>query len=309
MLNYVWYALIVIGILTAAGRDLHELATNPHAGNTDLAVHLAPDPGAGAGEFRTALSFIGPLPPGIDTASRHEALIREKDGRTTVVLTLSDAAPSVLREVAQSQGTPHSLRATLTRSGDGRILVRWEPVRFQYLKAVTGAVVDMAGTAVEIALGLIGIMAFWLGLMKIAEEAGIVTLIARAVRPLMRRIFPDVPGDHPAVAAMVMNISANVLGLGNAATPFGLKAMEELQKLNPRAGTASNAMVTFLATNTSCITLIPATAIAVRAAAGSADPAIIIGTTLLASTGATVVAITLSKIFQRLRVFVPREEA
>lgn len=163
---------------------------------------------------------------------------------------------------------------------------------------MTKAAFDYAGTAVEIALGLIGIMALWLGIMKIAEEAGMVRLLARAVRPIARRLFPEVPPEHPAMGAMVLNIAANWLGLGNAATPLGLKAMEELQKLNPQKDTATNAMVMFLALNTASITLIPATIIAVRAQLGSKDPTEIIGTTIFASSCATVAAVTATKILE-----------
>lgn len=155
----------------------------------------------------------------------------------------------------------------------------------------------------QIAIGLIGIMALWLGVMKVAEKAGLITQLARLVRPLTIRIFPDIPADHPAVGSMIMNISANMLGLGNAATPFGIKAMEELDKLNPKKGVATDSMVTFLALNTSCVTLIPATAIAVRAAAGSSDPAIIIGTSFLASLTATIFAVTISKLLARIKMF------
>ena len=131
-------------------------------------------------------------------------------------------------------------------------------------------------------------MALWLGVMKIAEQAGLISIIAKVVKPITKFLFPDVPQDHPAIGSIIMNISANMLGLGNAATPFGLKAMEELDKINPEKGTATNAMCTFLAINTAGLTLIPATAIAIRAASGSSDPAIIIGTSLFASFCATV---------------------
>jgi spore maturation protein SpmA len=153
--------------------------------------------------------------------------------------------------------------------------------------------------AVEIALGLIGIMAMWLGIMKIAEEAGIIRYIAVALRPVTRFLFPDVPHDHPAIGSMIMNISATFLGLGNAATPFGIKAMEDLNKLNPNKGVATNAMCTFLVINTASFALMPATAIAVRAAAGSTQPAIIIGTTMFGSFTATVVGITAAKILEK----------
>ena len=118
------------------------------------------------------------------------------------------------------------------------------------IDAVTEAAISMAKTAVEIAIGLIGIMALWLGTMKIAEESGLIRIIARALRPITIRLFPDVPEDHPAIGSIVLNMAANILGLGNAATPLGLKAMEELQELNPNKDTATNAMCTFLAINT-----------------------------------------------------------
>lgn len=171
------------------------------------------------------------------------------------------------------------------------------------IDAVTKQAFKSAEVAVEIALSLIGIMTLWLGIMKIAEEAGLVRLLARAISPITRRLFPDVPADHPAMGSMLLNIAANWLGLSNAATPLGLKAMEELQKLNPKKDTASNAMVMFLGLNTASITLIPATIIGIRVAAGSANPEEIIGTTILASSVATTVAVIATKLLGRLRVF------
>ncbi|MCU0411789.1 MAG: nucleoside recognition protein [Bacteroidetes bacterium] len=168
------------------------------------------------------------------------------------------------------------------------------------LKAVTQAAIDFANTAVEIALGLIGVMALWLGLIKIAEEAGLVRLLTRMLTPITKRIFPDIPADHPAIGNIIMNTAANMLGLSNAATPIGLKAMEELNKLNPKPGTATNAMITFLAINTGGLILIPATAIAVRAASGSVNPGIIIGTSIFGAMCATVAGVTASKLLQRL---------
>jgi spore maturation protein A len=175
-----------------------------------------------------------------------------------------------------------------------------EPIRFVKLKAVTQAALDYASTAVTIALGLIGIMALWLGVMKVAEEAGLLKVVTRILTPVTKRLFPDVPPDHPAVSAMIMNTAANMLGLSNAATPLGLKAMEELNKLNPKVGTATNAMITFLTINTGGLILIPATAIAVRAAAGSANPGIIIGTSIFGASCATVAGVAAAKLLQRL---------
>lgn len=171
------------------------------------------------------------------------------------------------------------------------------------LPEVTKAAFDMAKASVDIAFGLIGIMALWLGILKIAEESGLDRLLARAIRPISKRLFPDVPHDHPAISSILLNLSANWLGLSNAATPFGLKAMEELQKLNAKQEVASNAMVTFLALNTAAITLIPATILGVRISLDSQNPTEIIGTTIFAGICATTVAVIAAKLLAKMPFF------
>ena len=171
------------------------------------------------------------------------------------------------------------------------------------IEAVTKAGLDSAGNAVTIAIGLIGVMALWLGVVKIADEAGLMKLLARAIAPVLRLVFPDVPRDHPAISSMMMNIAANMLGLSNAATPLGLKAMEDLQKLNPHPGVATNAMCTFLAVNTAGLQLIPASMIGLMASAGSKEPTAIIGTTVAASACAAVAGLTAAKLLERLPLF------
>jgi len=166
------------------------------------------------------------------------------------------------------------------------------------LGQVTSAAIDAAGLSVKIAIGLIGVMALWLGIMKVAEEAGVIKIIARIVRPITRRLFPSIPEDHPAIGAMVMNIAANNLGLSNAATPLGLKAMEELDKINPEKGKASDDMITFLVLNTSAITIVPATAIAIRASLGSVNPQKIVIPAIIAASMATLVGVTTVKLIQ-----------
>lgn len=167
-------------------------------------------------------------------------------------------------------------------------------------EGVTKGAIDAAKTAVEISIGLIGVMALWLGMMRIAERAGLVSFLARAINPVLRWIFPEVPKEHPAMGAIVMSLAANMLGLANAATPLGLKAMGELQDLNVDKETASNAMVMFMAINTANVQLIPATVIAILVAAGSREPTLIIGTTLAATAIGTVVAIAAAKLLQPL---------
>lgn len=172
------------------------------------------------------------------------------------------------------------------------------------LPEVTQAAFDACKTAVmTLALPLAGIMAFWLGIMRIAEKAGLVDILARALRPILRRLFPEVPPEHPAMGSMVMNMAANMLGLNNAATPLGLRAMQDLEKLNPRPGTATNAMCTFLAINTSSIQLIPATTVAILAAAGSKEPTAIIGTSFVATLCSTIAAIIVVKFLEKLPMF------
>jgi len=167
------------------------------------------------------------------------------------------------------------------------------------MEALSGAMISSASGAVELAIGLVGVMTLFLGLMKVAEAGGLLTIIARLIRPLMTRLFPEVPPDHPAMGAMILNMSANALGLGNAATPFGIRAMQELDKLNTRPGTATNSMALFLAINTSSVTLLPTGVIAIRAAAGSVDPAAILPTTLFATVCSTIVAIAAAMLYQR----------
>ncbi len=182
-------------------------------------------------------------------------------------------------------------------------------------KKLTTDMIDAAGKSVELAIGLIGAMALWLGFMKIAEDAGLIALLSRALQPLLRWLFPEIPPDHPAGGAVIMNLSANLLGLDNAATPLGLKAMRELEAINPHPGTATNAMAMFLAINTSSITLIPFTIIGYRVAAGSRDPAAPIFAMLLATTCSTAVAILAARALQRfypppkLPLRVPEDEA
>ena len=168
------------------------------------------------------------------------------------------------------------------------------------IDAVTEAAFDMAKLAVEISIGLIGIMALWLGMMKIAEASGLIRIIARLLKPITIRLFPDVPADHPAIGSIVLNMSANVLGLGNAATPLGLKAMEELQELNPKKDTATDAMVMFLAINTSSVQLIiPATVVALMGAAASE----IFLTTILATLTSTIAAVIMVRLLGRMKRF------
>jgi len=200
----------------------------------------------------------------------------------------------------QLSGTPPINKEAIAENGD---VAAGDQKPFQPIQdagqALTNATLESAELAVSICLGLIGVMVLWLGLMNVAKDAGMVDAFAYMMRPLMHWLFPDVPDGHPAQGAMLMNMSANMLGLDNAATPFGLQAMRELQKLNPTSDTATNAMAMFLAINTSNVTLIPISIIAFRHAAESENPASPIAGIILATAFSTIVAILVTKMLAK----------
>src|SRR6516164_4812531 len=172
------------------------------------------------------------------------------------------------------------------------------------LDAINQGVLNAARSAVmEVALPLSGAMILWLGMMRLAEKAGVVRQFARLIQPILKRLFSDVPPDHPAIGSMVMNMAANMLGVSNAATPLGLRAMSQLNELNTKRGVATNAMCTFLAINTSSIQLVPTTAINILAINGSKNPTGIVGSTLIATFCATLSAIVFVKLLQQVGPF------
>ncbi len=166
------------------------------------------------------------------------------------------------------------------------------------LQDVINAVMSGAELSVKVAFSLIGIMAFWLGIMKIAEKSGLVQLIAKAIKPITKKLFNELPEDSPAIGDIAMNFTANAFGLANAATPFGIRAMENMQEVNNKKDTATNSMCLFLAMNTAGFQLIPATVIAILVGIGYKNPTEIIAPTLLVTTIAFIFAITMAKIFQ-----------
>ena len=315
MLNYIWIGLIAIGILVAVGNDIRDEVQNPYRNGmvleATLAIARTPGPLRNTYEgdlYITAENynaFYGKAVVSSDVRQSVSIGVSAEHGSALLIVP-AEATPALWKEMARFATSKDKLTGSIVSlvvSEDQRtaaLKLVLEPIRFVKMKSVTQAALEYAGTAVTIALGLIGIMALWLGVMKVAEEAGLLRILTRVLAPIMKRLFPDVPSDHPAIGAIIMNIAANMLGLSNAATPMGLKAMEELNKLNPKVGTATNAMVTFLAINTGGLILIPATAIAVRAAAGSANPGIIIGTSIIGASAATIAGVVASKLLQRL---------
>ncbi len=319
MLNWIWLGLIVIAIAVATGRDISELSQDrfrngkgiPLQLTADILKETSPDHFT-ASVFITKRNLSGFYSPDElkelkrDTVFGTIDIIAHSKSATKILgtasLNLSSDAPIIWKDIANAQGEEKKITGEVIDmiqeplSGSRFAILIPEQVKFRILaKVANDGLFKTAETAVTIALGLIGIMALWLGIMKIAEAAGLITLLAKMAKPLMVRLFPDVPPEHPAMGAMLSNMAANFLGLSNAATPLGLKAMEELNKLNPNAGTATNAMCMFLTINTSAITLIPATVIAIRLSLGSKTPSDIIIPTFIA----TLVALTCAVIFNR----------
>ncbi len=171
---------------------------------------------------------------------------------------------------------------------------------FEPLSQLTNGVFEYSKFAVELAIGLVGLMALWLGIMKIAEKSGLITVIARGLRPVMVKLFPEIPPEDPAMGSIIMALSATMLGLGNASTPLGLKAFQDMQKLNKHKNIATNAQCTYMAMSTSSVTIIPATIIGIRSAAGSDNPTDIIAPVIIATVISTTVAVVMSKFLQRL---------
>lgn len=199
----------------------------------------------------------------------------------------------------------------LTRIWSGFFFIAFIVAMYQWLvndqsvifSSIIQSTFDMARLSVEIAIGLIGVLVLWLGFFRIAEQAGLINVLARLLSPLFRRLMPEVPSGHPALGSVTMNMAANLLGLDNAATPMGLKAMQDLQQLNPEKNTASNAQILFLVLNTSSVTLLPVTIFLFRAQQGAADPAVVFIPILLATSASTLVGLLSVAWIQRLRIF------
>jgi spore maturation protein A len=270
MLNYIWAGLIITSLVFALTGDAGDLRRDSYRNGVPLPVTVA-------------------LPAGYDPAARRLSVTVRLDSAEVMhhygqPLALAPGYPGELiqnrdgRELrfAKDAGLPEPLATVrlMTSEHDNDLRGRLEltaapgdtllrgsllfpPVRFVKLVAITRAALDVAKAAVTLALGLIGVMALWLGLLRIADKAGLIQVIVRVAEPVLRPLFPEIPRGHPALGMIVLNLSANVLGLGNAATPMGIKAMEELQSLNPDKDTATNSMVMLLAMNTASVQIVP----------------------------------------------------
>lgn len=321
MLNYIWLSLILLGTLVAVWHDASDISHNTYRNGKEIPVSLAFDSDIGRAliphreypcsavvNITDLAKFYG-LEDSHDKSERLPASLtlgEKNQGRLRV--NVEKSAFTQWKEMAKLQGNNQELQGSVRiEKQEGQTIVaafQTDPIRFVAINRITNdGILRYAKVAVELAIGLIGIMALWLGVMRVAEQSGLITKVARALKPVMTWLFPDVPADHPAMGAMIMNLSASMLGLANAATPLGLKAMEELNKLNKKLGTATDAMCTFLVINTSNVQLIPATVIAIRAAAGSANPTEILGPAIVATTISTVVGVVVVKALARVKFY------
>ncbi|MFN3597567.1 MAG: nucleoside recognition domain-containing protein [Rubricoccaceae bacterium] len=317
MLNYIWAGLIVSSLVFALFYDGRDLARDTYRNGEPLPVTLVVPGGADPTADRQAVTVR------IDTARYKQFYDTDAVPDTAYAGTLvtsasgrqlrfaADAAlPEPLAQIRDStnprdkvlQGALGPLVPAPAGAPEGAFetTVTFDPVRFVKLNAISAAALSFAETAVTLALGLIGVLALFLGLMKIAEQAGVIQALVRVVRPLLRPLFPDIPRDHPAMGLIALNLAANVFGLGNAATPFGIKAMESLQELNPVKDTATNAQVMLLAMNTASVQLVPP--VLLIALIGMEINQVIFAI-IFTTTVSLFVAITAAKLLSRLPAF------
>ncbi len=315
MLNYIWAGLIIVSLVFALAGDIGDVATDRYRNGQPLPVAL---------EFDRPYDADAPKQPvrlvvdslafrdlyGVDGTPQasYAATLRQSGDETELILDDAEAelpAPlDVIRDATNPrdnilQGTLQNVRIQQSDSSAAATAgLAFEAVRFVKLGAITTAAIDFAEIAVTIALGLIGVLVLFLGLSKIAEDAGIIHSLVKLVRPVLGPLFPQIPKDHPAMGMIALNLAANVFGLGNAATPFGIKAMEELQKINPEPDTATDSMVMLLALNTASVQLIPPiTLIAILGVETNNVYFPILFTTL----GSVIVAVLAAKGLGRLR--------
>ena len=268
MLNYIWAGLIVTSFVFALGYDISDLAADRYRNGQALPLVLTFPEGYDASARRV------PVEIRLDRRGYAEFYRTDQVPEASYAGYLLQSREGVQLRFAEGSKLPEPLATIgkVSRSRDeelqGELVgftpaeratagIVFEPVWFVKLNAIAAAALDFAKTGAEISLGLIGVLALFLGLLKIAEDSGIVYALVKLVRPILRPLFPEVPADHPALGMIALNLTATAFGLGNAATPFGIKAMEELQKLNRSADTATNSMVMLLAINTASLQLVP----------------------------------------------------
>jgi spore maturation protein A len=311
MLNYIWAGLIILSLGFALAADIGDLRRDTYRNGRYLPVTLIYDQSTASDARRIPLrvrldstglsSFYGQ--PVVPDSSYAGELIQGRDG---MELHFAKDVPlpeplATVRSITSERDNDLRGRATVTATDSGaKGTVLLPPVRFVKLTAITKAAIDTAKTAVTLALGLVGVIALWLGMLRIAEKSGLISIIVRVAEPVLRPLFPEIPKGHPAMGMIVLNLSANVLGLGNAATPMGIKAMEELQKLNPVKDTATNSMVMLLAINTASVQIVPP--VLLVAIMGLQINQLYFAIMICTALG-LLVAITAAKLLGRLRMY------
>lgn len=295
MLNYIWGGMIILSFCFALFQDLRDELSDRWKNQEAIQLDWIGPEALQENPQRVRLL--------IDASSDtlQFAAIRKNES-LELAIPIQEHLPNFWKEkaefVASKTASGQEVMRVRLLTKDGKGYIQLPEVHWVKMRAITNAAIDMAETAVTLALGLVGVMAFWLGLMQIGYASGMINGMNKVVAPLMRKLFPEVPADHPAMSAISMNMAANVLGLGNAATPLGIKAMEELQKLNPNKEQASNAMCMFLAINTSSVQLLPPATLVALIGAGTNQLMIPI---ILATLISTTVAIIAGKWFSRTR--------
>ena len=248
-MNYLWGGLILISVLFATIGDLYDLYADTHENGRLYQLQLNT-------EYDTLVDYqqidVTLLPEGIELVAEY----RTDSQRSQLLLKSTEQMPAQW-QARLSEKADKKLVASIEQAQQGQLIVTLPSIVWPRLERMMQAAFDMADFAAKLAIGLIGLMALWLGLMKIAEQSGLVDKLVKLVRPILRPLFPEVPDDHPAMGTISLNLAANMLGLGNAATPLGIKAMQHLQELNTHKDTASNSMCMFLALNTSSVQLLP----------------------------------------------------
>ncbi|CAN5525723.1 nucleoside recognition domain-containing protein [soil metagenome] len=314
MLNYIWAGLIISSLVFAIVADSRDLATDRYRNEQPLPVivefpdgydpdtrsqpvQILIDPAAFQAHYGTEATpdsiYAGVMRQTSDGAQLRFAPGASFPEPLSTIATVSQTRDNELQGVLRTR----PLAPGATAAG---ALVSFEVVRFVKLNAIAQAAFDFATTAAELALGLIGILALFLGLLRIADKAGIVAALVRFTQPIFRPLFPEIPDGHPAMGVIVLNLTANIMGLGNAATPLGIKAMEELQKLNPHKETATNSMVMLLALNTASVQLVPP---ALLVAVMGLQVNQLILPIIVVTFASAVVAVTTAKLLQRMKVF------
>lgn len=281
MLNKIWAGLIIIGILFAVGQDVHDEIYNPYSnGITQNYAYTSINKSA----THIFLSLNG---------AKLKAQIKNNQ---QIYIQLNQHSPLYLQQMATLNGKDLLLIAKISQKTKLQLSLLLPELHWVKLRAITQAAFDMAAFAVKLAIGLVGIMALWLGLMQIAEKSNLISYLVKLVAPLLHWLFPNIPKDHPALGSISINMAANILGLGNAATPLGIKAMQQLQTLNPDKHKASDEMCMFLALNTSSVQLLPPVTLIALMGTQVSDLIIPI---ILATSCSTIAAVTVAKLYAR----------